>query len=320
MRAMILTAGLGTRLRPLTLESAKPAAPLCRKPIILRLAHYLKSQGVEKFRLNLHHLPETIENSFQEANLDVSFRFEPNILGSAGGLKNNEDFFENKPFMMVNGDIFTNCPLEPLINFHLRESPLATLGLVEQKPPYSHFPVKINKELELYDFKGSGIRGDPMDEVFVFTGVHLLDPEIFQYIPESEPYDINSQVYVNAIKAGKRVCGFPITGYWNDLGDPARYLRAHMDLLSGVAGSLNEDPIARDAAIDPSAKIGPTSVVDNGCVIGASTVIENSVLWPDVKVNGFSNLSNCIVSRSVEIAGNHSNEIITKNGTSVFEF
>ncbi len=320
MRAMILTAGLGTRLRPLTLELAKPAAPLCRKPIILRLAQYLEAQGVEKFRLNLHHLPETIEEVFQGTQLDVSFRFEPKILGAAGGLKNNEDFFENKPFLMVNGDIFTTCPLKPLIDFHLRERPLATLGLIEQKPPYAHFPVRINKEFELFDFKGSTIKGVPRSEVFVFTGVHVLDPEIFQYIPKSEPYDINSQVYVNAMKAGERVCGFPIKGYWNDLGDPNRYLRAHMDLLSGVAGPLNEIPIAHDATIDPSARIGPTSVVDNGCVVGASTVIENSVLWPDVKIYGSTKLNNCIVARSVKITGNHSNKIITNNGTSVFEF
>ena len=115
MKAMILTAGLGTRLRPLTLERAKPAIPLLEKPLVVRLITKLLRDDVTAFRLNLHHLPDTIETIFrcpQWADLAVSFSYESQILGTAGGLKANESYFHSGAFLMVNGDIVMDFPLE----------------------------------------------------------------------------------------------------------------------------------------------------------------------------------------------------------------
>ena len=122
MKAMILAAGLGTRLRPLTLERAKPAIPLMGKPILIRLIKSFMEQGATNFRVNLHHLPHTIERIFETPawqDLPVSFSHEPRILGTAGGLKANESFFDQETFLMVNGDIVLDFPLAEAVAFHI---------------------------------------------------------------------------------------------------------------------------------------------------------------------------------------------------------
>ena len=157
MKAMILAAGLGTRLRPLTLERAKPAIPLLGKPLIIRLIEKLMQQGATDFRLNLHHLPHTIENLFQSPpwdSLPVSFSHEPRILGTAGGLKANEAFFDQGTFLMVNGDIVLEFSLEEAIAFHRDRKALATLVLYPQQEPYRHSPIRVDDEGHFRHFKG----------------------------------------------------------------------------------------------------------------------------------------------------------------------
>jgi mannose-1-phosphate guanylyltransferase/mannose-1-phosphate guanylyltransferase/phosphomannomutase len=318
MKAMILAAGLGKRLRPLTLERAKPAAPFMRRPIILRLIKGLTKAGASSFRVNLHYLPDTIEEVFDGTNIPVSFSFEPEILGTAGGLKNNESFFHNEPFFMVNGDIVTTLDLGPLIEFHWRERPLATLALLEQKSPYKHFPVRIDDSCNLYNFKGLESDSSPDPRVFAFTGAHIIDPEIFDFIPRHSPYDINSQAYLAAIRAGKRVCGVPVTGYWNDLGEPGRYLFAHFQAQAPGSGFSREEPISPSARIDPCSNIDPFSIVDDNCRIGPNVELRNCVLWKDVEITDSVRLTNCIVGSSVRINRSHNNRIITNNGCSDF--
>ena len=149
MKAMILAAGLGTRLRPLTLERAKPAIPLLGKPLVIRLIEKLAQHGATDFRLNLHHLPRTIEDLFRIGpwdSLPVSFSYEARILGTAGGLKANEAFFDQGTFLMVNGDIVMEFPLEEAVAFHQQREALATLVLYPQQAPYRHSPIRIDEE------------------------------------------------------------------------------------------------------------------------------------------------------------------------------
>jgi NDP-sugar pyrophosphorylase family protein len=319
MKAMILAAGLGTRLRPLTLERAKPAAPFMRRPIILRLVDHLRALGVSGFRINLHHLPETVEEVFEASDNSVSFMFEPEILGTGGGLKNNETYFDDEPFLMVNGDIVTSIDLKPLIDFHLRERPLATMALMEQEPPYEHFPVRIDEAFNLHNFKGLISNGRPLDKRYAFIGAHIIDAAIFDFIPPQRHYDINSQAYVKAMRVGKRVCGFPLKGWWNDLGDPVRYLEAHINPLTECPGISLEERISPKARIDPSTIVDQYSVIGDGCEILGEAVVSNSVLWENVKVDESARLENCLVGSSVKIDKDRSNEIITNNGARTFQ-
>ena len=316
MKAMVLSAGLGTRLRPLTLERAKPAIPVLGKPLIIRLIEKLMEWGCRDFRLNLHHLPRSIEKIFEVSpwdGLPVSFSHEKSILGTAGGLKANESFFDQGTFLMVNGDILFDFPLAEALAFHRQRQALATLILVRQEPPFRYSPVRIDESNRLVDFKGSGSNGRPRPETYVFTGVHILDPAVFGYIPSHGFYEINDQVYPTAMREGERVLGFPVAGYWSDLGDPARYLEAQRALFLRHTSS-HTIHVAPDASADPSSRIGPFVTVGAGCVIEAGCVAENAVLWENVRVKSGSIVRNCVVGSGLIIQNACSNRIVTRHG------
>ena len=313
---MVLSAGLGTRLRPLTLERAKPAIPVLGKPLVVRLVEQLQNHGVSEFRLNLHHLPATIEEVFERApwsRLPVSFSHEQAILGTAGGLKANEPFLDNGTFLMVNGDILFDFPLDDALAFHRSRQALATLVLIRQEPPYRYSPVRIDAQNRLVNFKGAGSNEPPRPEAYVFTGVHILEPAIFRYIPPKVFWEINDQVYPQAMMQGERVFGFPVSGYWNDLGDPRRYLQCQRDLFL----SLEISPpvcLAPDASTDSSAVVGPYVTLGKGCRVEADSVAENSIFWEDVQVKRGSDIRNCVVGSGVTIRNACSDRIITGSG------
>jgi mannose-1-phosphate guanylyltransferase len=316
MKAMILAAGLGTRLRPLTLEIAKPAVPLLGKPLVVRLMEELVREGMSDFRLNLHHIPDSVEVLFRTPpwdTLPVSFSHEAKILGTAGGLKANESFFEDGTFLMANADIVMDFPLSEALEFHSERAALATMILYPQEPPFRYFPVRIDRDGHLRDFKGMCPGGDLRSETYVFTGVHILEPRIFEYIPTSKFCEINDEVYPAALARGERIFGYPVEGYWNDLGDPSRYLSAQKDLLS------RENPrepvcIVADAHVSESAIVGPFVSAGKGCVIESGATVENSILWENVRIKDSSVVRNCIVGSHVTLEGHFSGRVITRNG------
>ncbi len=316
MKAMILAAGLGTRLRPLTLERAKPAVPLLGKPLVIRLLEMLSDYGVADFRLNLHHLPDTIERIFQSpacSHFNVSFSYEPEILGTAGGLKNNESFFHDETFVMANADIVADFSLHEALAFHAERDALATLILCPQTPPFEHFPVRIDKHGRLHNFKGLSTGSEPTPAAYVFTGIHILDAEIFDFIPLGRFYEINDQVYPEALRTGKRIYGFPVEGYWNDLGDPARYLRAHRDLLR-LSGGNPPTYVSPGARPHPAAKLGPHASIETGCMLAEDTLVENAVLWERVELKRGASVRNCIIGSDMIIDRECNAKIITCNG------
>jgi NDP-sugar pyrophosphorylase family protein len=317
MKAMILAAGLGTRLRPLTLEKAKPAIPLVGVAVVVRLIQTLMDQGVTKFRLNLHHLPQTIEQVFEASprdSLPVSFSYEPEILGTAGGLKANESFFDDPTFVMANGDIFIDFPLEKAVAFHREKGALATLVLFRQDPPYRYLPVQIDEEGRLCNFKDARTPvGRLRPEAFVFTGIHILEPEIFEFIPGGCFYEINDQVYPTALKSGRQVLGFPVEGYWNDLGDPGRYLAAQRDLLirSGRVPPVHVSPAA---SISSTAGLGRYVSVEAGSILEDNSFLENDILWENVLVRSGVRIRNCIAGSGVTIESECVDRIVTRHG------
>ena len=316
MKAMILAAGLGTRLRPLTLERAKPAIPLLGKPILIRLIERLMEQDATDFRINLHHLPHTVERIFETPaweDLSVSFSHEPRILGTSGGLKANESFFDQGTFIMVNGDIVLDFPLAEAIAFHKERDALATLVLLPQTAPYTYAPVRIDEEGLLWDFKGTGKRGNPTLTAYLFSGVHILEPEIFDFIPLGEFHEINDQVYPEAIRNGKRICGYPVQGYWNDLGDPGRYLEAQQAMIK-LVGYTGLAYISPEANVSGNATVGPFVSVEAGCLLEEGSQTSNAVLWENVRLRKGSSVRNCIIGSDMVVEGEQANRIVTGNG------
>ncbi len=317
MKAMILAAGLGTRLRPLTLERAKPAVPLLGKPLIVRLIERLAEEGVTDVRVNLHHLADTVEAAVERADLRgvrASFAFEPDIQGTAGGLKNNEAFFDNETFLMANADIVADFPLRDAIAFHRREGAAATLILVPQRSPFPFYPVRIDEEGRLLNFKNAPQSGGPpRAETYVFTGVHVIEPEVFDSIPPGRFYEINDQVYPEILRRGGTIRGFPVEGYWNDVGNPARYLDAQRDVFersTGTASAL----IASDVTVDPAATIGENVSIESGAIVKKNASIRDSIVWEDATVGSGVTVAHSIVGAGVAVKRDCVNRVLTRNG------
>ncbi len=316
MKAMVLTAGLGTRLRPLTLERAKPAIPLLEKPLVVRLITKLLEECVTDFRLNLHHLPSTIETIFRSlpwGDLPVSFSYESEILGTAGGLKANESFFDDETFLMANGDIVIDSSLKEALAFHRQNEALATLILCPQSPPYAYYPIRIDKSNMIRNFKNACPGGDLRPETYVFTGVHILEPEILGLIPPGVPWEINDQVYFTALKQGARILGFPVEGYWSDLGNSRRYLETQRELLMRT-GSAPQEYVSSGAEVSPESVVGHFVSIGDGCVVEAGARVENSILWENTRVKKNCYVRNCIIGSDVIIDRDRFDTVVTRNG------
>lgn len=317
MKAMILAAGLGTRLRPLTLERAKPAIPLLGRPLVVRLIEKLAAEGFGPFRLNLHHLPGSIEQIFRAQPWDalpVSFSYEPEILGTAGGLKANQAFFDDGTFLMANGDIVADFPLEQAVAFHREHRAVATLVLSKQDPPFRYTPIRVDEEGRLHEFKGAGFAPGPLrSETYVFTGVHVLDPEIFDFIPQGKFAEINSEVYPAALRAEKRILGFPVEGYWNDLGDPGRYLEAQRDMLRLNRGSPPWYVAAAAHRID-LAGLGSNVSLEAGCCVEPGATVRDAIVWEDVQIRSRAEVRSSIIGSGMIIDSPCVGRIITRFG------
>lgn len=322
MKAMILTAGLGTRLRPLTLELAKPAVPVCGKPLILRTVEFLSAQGFSSFRLNLNWSPETVRSVFQnsaETDHKVTFSYEPEILGTAGGLKANESFFDSDCFLMVNGDILFDFRLEQAIDFHKKRKALATLLLLPQQAPFQFTPVRMDEHHNIVSFRKQTVHQEAGPKAFLFTGIHVLSPRIFRYIEPGKFFEIISQAYVSALEAGEKVLGFPSDGYWNDLGDPQRYIQAVGDVLDGKLNSpVTPSYVAQGSTVHRDTELHRVSI-ERGCVVEQGCSITDSVIWSNVKISQGSIIENCIIGDGVRVSGQHSCEVITLNGSVSFK-
>lgn len=316
MKAMVLTAGMGTRLMPLTLEKAKPAIPLLGKPLVLTIMDKLKPLGIDEFRLNLHTLPETITRIFDsvpKSGWNVSFSYEPEILGTAGGLKANESFFSDETFLVVNGDIFFEFDIQPVIDFHLKHKALATLALCEQQPPYNYTPIRIDSNHLIHSFPRSEEGMKKEGPAYVFSGITVLSKRIFGFIEPGGFSEIVSDVYEPAISAGFNIYGYPVHGYWNDLGTPARYLSTQRKIF--VRNSIKPTvAISENAFVAEPNDIGPYVSIEQGCVIEDSCVIQDAILWENCHVRRGSTVRNCILGQGMVIQGQYEDRVITLNG------
>lgn len=318
---MVLAAGQGVRLRPLTLERAKPAVPLLGKPLILHIVEKLRRLGIDAFRINLHTLPETVKHLFKldpAKNSDVSFSYENQILGTAGGLKVNESFFTEDTFMMVNGDIFFEFDINEVIDFHMKRRPLATLALYPQKPPYQHTPIQVDSNFKIHSFPRSPQIQQKTGRVFVFTGVAILSSKIFNLIPPETFSEIVTDVYEPSIAKGLTICGYPVEGYWNDLGTPSRYLSTQKDILASCKRTPTLTVLDR-VIINKTSKIGPYVSISPGSIIEDRCEIRDSILWEDCHVRHGSRIQHCIIGQGVSLQGDFENKIITCNGATILE-
>lgn len=244
MKAMILAAGLGTRLRPLTDTIPKPLLRVGGTPLILWNLLLLRAHGICDVIINLHYLGHLIEEAIGDGSrwdIQVRYSHEPTLLGTGGGLKAAEWFFEKQPFLVINGDTLIELDVKALIEFHQIHGGVATLVLRDDPHPAQWGAVESDAQNRILRINGRGMpqvdSAGPLVER-MFAGVHILHPSILgDAFPGSTFPIIDS--YTNQLARDSRMYGFVHTAYWSDIGTMERYAQAQADAEAGLISLLS---------------------------------------------------------------------------------
>jgi NDP-sugar pyrophosphorylase family protein len=235
MKAMILAAGLGTRLRPLTNRIPKPLLPVAGRPLIAWNLLLLKQHGITEVIVNLHHLGHLIERELGTGaalGMRLSYSREPEILGTGGGIKQAEAFFNEEPVLIMNADTLLDLDLGELIRAHQAHCPLATLVLRADPEAEAWGPVEVDLRQHVLRINKQGLADRQAAATYMFAGVHVLEPRLLADVPAGQASSIIDP-YVRAIARGETIRGFPMKGYWSDIGTPERYAQAQSDADAG---------------------------------------------------------------------------------------
>jgi NDP-sugar pyrophosphorylase family protein len=219
-RAMILAAGFGTRLRPLTLTTPKPLIEVGGEPLILRTIRSLRAAGVQDIVVNLHHLGDRIRETLgsgEQFGVKLTYSEEKAILGSGGGIKLAEAHLSAGTFFVVNGDAFLDLDYAEVLRFHQARGAMATMVLRPDNDPEKWGAIEIDGDNRIRQFVHKLPAVEQPLRKLMFTGVHVLEPDVFSYLPLTFS-SINEVFYPRAIAENRPIFGYVYEGYWSDVG------------------------------------------------------------------------------------------------------
>ncbi len=319
MKAMILCAGLGTRLRPLTERWPKPALPFLGQPLFRYHLAVLRAAGVTAVGINTHHLPDTMAQvaraECERVGLPLHVVHEPVIQGTGGGIRGLRDFLAGDDFIIFNGDILFPVDLRPVVASHRASGAAATMVLLPMPENEKYAAVETDARGQVRRIAGHGPGGEGLTP-WHFTGVHVMSPRVFEFMTPSGPEDINRDVYVRMMQAGLAIRGEEVRAYWSDLGTPSRYLstveavlRAGPGLLerlgadspfaaaraaggvwahpeARVGGAKGEGPayLARGCELGDGARLGEAVAVGEKARVGAGAKLHRAAVFEDTEV------------------------------------
>ena len=236
MRAMILCAGLGTRLQPITNSIPKPMIPVAGKPLVEHQIRWFAKHGINEIAINLHHLPDVITNYFRDGSkfgVKLLYSHEPTLLGTAGGVKQVEKFFDGT-FVVFYGDNYTDFDLKEMIAYHKKHKAVATI-MMRKRPRKA----KVSSIIEL-DASGQVTKfiekPDPAlaesqpPEILSNNGIYVLEPEVLAFIPPGKFYDFGANVFPDLLKHNKKVMGYVSDVFWCELGTLEKYESAKHEI------------------------------------------------------------------------------------------
>jgi mannose-1-phosphate guanylyltransferase len=305
MRAMVLAAGLGTRLRPLTYEITKPMVPVLDRPVMEHIVDLIDRHSFDGVIANLHYFPDTIREHFGER---ISYRFEEELLGTAGGVRACADYFGEDPFLVISGDALTDIDLTAFAARHLQAGGIATLA-VKKVPDTREYGVV------LHDRNGriTGFQEKPAPEEALSDlgncGIYMFDPSIFDYFPDRPFVDWAKDVFPALLENDVPFHIHEVREYWNDVGSLGELRQGTFDALRGElrlemegeelragvtvvgASPLREDTevegsvwIGRDVQIGEGVRLMGPIVLGDGAKLGDGAQLRESIVFPGTEV------------------------------------
>ena len=315
MQALILAGGKGTRLRPLTMHTPKPIVPIANRPFLLYQLELLKRADVRDVILSLSYQPQKIEDRMGDGTdygVRVSYTTEATPLGTAGAYRNAAAFIRETT-VVFNGDVLTDIDLNQVIKMHRERKASATIVLVRVPNPTAYGLVETEADGKIRRF----LEKPKADEVTCDTinaGVYILEPKVLEYVPEGEPFMFEYGVFPRLLENKEAFYAHIHSGYWIDIGTPASYLKANMDVIAGEVNVLGPPETRRGGNVDPGSEIDSRSVVDvtttvkggsrivnsvisRNCFIEERVTIENSVIRGGSRISQGAVLRNCIIGK-----------------------
>jgi len=303
---MVLAAGLGTRLRPLTYEITKPMVPVLDRPVMEHIVDLLEKHGFDEVIANLHYFPKSIEEYFGGR---VSYRFEEELLGTAGGVRACAEFFGSDAFLVISGDALTDIDLTALAARHRDSGGIATLAVKKVADTREYGVVLHDREGRITGFQEKPAPEEALSDLGN-CGIYVFSPEIFDYFPERPLVDWAKDVFPALLENDVPFHIHEVREYWNDVGSLSELRQGTFDALRGelrldiegeevspgvvVAGDPSTIPV--DAEIEGPAWIGhdvrigervrmmgPT-VIGDGARIGDRAQLRSSIVFPGTEI------------------------------------
>jgi len=325
LKAMVMAAGVGSRLDPLTKCVPKPLVPVANRPVMDILFEKLLAVSVKDVIANTHYLSDKIVEHYKDNKLGINFShvYEETLSGTAGGVKKCQFFFdEGEDFFVLSADGLTNADLEAGLRSHRESGAIATIGIkkiaMEEIP---HFGVVVTDE------KGfiTGFQEKPSIKEAksdcINTGIYIFNYELFNYIPKDSFYDFAKNVFPELLEKGIKINTFNVEEYWSDIGTLEQYAQSTNDLFndlytinhSGIVKTDTGSYIAGKSHIASSATFIGNNTIGKNCIVGKNVTIENCIIWDDVEIKDNVKLQSCIVASHSEIHASIVNQIVGPN-------
>ncbi|HXY94446.1 MAG TPA: sugar phosphate nucleotidyltransferase [Acidimicrobiia bacterium] len=327
MKAVILAGGEGTRLRPLTSNTPKPMMPLANKPMMEHIVNLLALHGFDEIVVTVAFLANQIRDYFGDgSDFGVRMRYatEDSPLGTAGSVRNASAELDDT-FLVISGDVLTDIDLTSFVKAHRDASASASIALKHVDNPLEFGIVITKPDGSIERFLEKPSWGEVFSDT-INTGIYVLEPDVFDFIPEGEVVDFSGDVFPELLAAGHTLHGHVIDEYWEDVGTLDAYIRAHTDVLDGhvkvdVEGfRLGEGRwIGSDVEISPQARIDGPVVIGDSCrieagahlreytvlgtdvIVKADAFLERAVCHDHVYVGPGTNLRGCVVGRNTDL-------------------
>jgi mannose-1-phosphate guanylyltransferase/phosphomannomutase len=329
MKAVIMAGGFGTRMQPLTCNIPKPMVPLMNRPIMLHIVELLKKYQITDLVMLLYHQPHIIKNFFRdgaEFGVRITYVTPLEDMGTAGAVKYAEKYLDER-FLIISGDLLTDFNLQKVIDFHEANKALATITLTSVKDPLQFGVVVTDKEKRITQFLEKPGWGEVISDT-INTGIYVLEPEVFKYIPEGENFDFSQDLFPQLLKKKAALFGFPVKGYWRDIGNTDSYREAHHDILKGKVNVRIDEPkkdlVGKDLRIGLDVRLGDGMLMEGTVVVGdnsqakGSAQIKDTVIGRNCTIEQGVKLTRCVIWDNVYIKkGAKLNDSVICNNVSI---
>ncbi|WP_406656971.1 NDP-sugar synthase [Methanolobus sp. ZRKC2] len=310
MKACIMCGGEGTRLRPLTFARPKPSIPILNKPSVVHLIEHLCKEGFSDIVITLGYMADKIEEELGDGRIfgvHIDYVYEKEKLGTAGGVKNAEQYLGDEPFIVLGGDHVLNLNLREMYRFHeMTDSPI-TIGLLSIDDPREFGIADMDVNNKIHRFLEKPGPGEIFSNL-ASTGIYVCNPEIFDMIPANTKYDFAKDLFPDMLKKDMKINGLLARGKWTDVGNAAAYRQAQRWMLEALPGTTIVGQFStKDSRITGPLQLGHNvSVGSNSSIVGPTVIGENTVIGDDVLIGPYTTIgSNCVIDNESRILSSY---------------